>query len=234
MAAGNQHVDKPRLAHLLVDSGAVRFGEFTTKSGRISPYFINLGAIHGGDQLAALAECYAQGIAEHFATERPDCLFGPAYKAIPLAVTAAVSAARLHGRPFTYSFNRKEAKRHGESGILVGREPERNDRVLIVDDVVTDGGAKREAVELLRANSSAPIVGLLIAVDRMERGGGRLSALAELQAEFGFKARALISIEELVEMVPVTSDHQIAVRRHLDRYRAAESFRHYKKPETCL
>ena len=224
MNGSRQQVDKQRLARLLVDSGAVRFGEFTTKSERISPYFINLGAIHGGAQIAALAECYAQGIAEHFADERPDCLFGPAYKAIPLAVAAAVSAARLLGRPFSYSFNRKEAKRHGEAGILVGREPHGGDRVLIVDDVVTNGGAKRGGapMELLRANSAAPIVGLLIAVDRMERGTGRLSALAELQAEFGFKARALISIAELVEMVPVTPDHRSAVLRHLDRFRAAD------------
>ena len=223
MAAGHQRVDKQRLARLLVDSGAVRFGEFATKSGRISPYFVNLGEIHRGGQIADLAECYAQGIAEHFAGERPDCLFGPAYKAIPLAVTAAVAASRVLDRQFTYTFNRKEAKPHGESGILVGREPRGQDRVLIVDDVVTDGGAKREAVELLRAHSAAPVVGLLIAVDRMERGTGRLSALAELQAEFGFKARALIDIEELVEMVPVSPVHRAAVRRHLDRYRASES-----------
>ena len=223
MEAGNQRVDKRRLARLLVDSGAVRFGEFTTKSGRISPYFINLGEICRGAQIAELAEYYAQGVAEHFANERPDCLFGPAYKAIPLAVTAAIEASRLLGRPFTYSFNRKEAKRHGESGVLVGREPHGADRVLIVDDVVTDGGAKREAVELLRAHSSAPIVGLLIAVDRMERGTGRLNALAELETEFGFKARALIDIEELVEMVPVSPDHRTAVHRHLARYRASES-----------
>ena len=223
MEAATQQVDKPRLARLLVDSGAVRFGEFTTRSGRISPYFINLGEIDHGAQIAELAEYYAQGVAEHFADERPDCLFGPAYKAIPLAVTAATSASRLLGRPFAYSFNRKEAKRHGESGILVGRVPRGADRVLIVDDVVTDGGAKREAVELLRAHSAAPVVGLLIAVDRMERGTGRLSALAELQAEFGFKTRALIDIEELVEMVAVAPDHRAAVRRHLDRYRAPES-----------
>lgn len=213
-------VDKQRLARLLVDSGAVRFGQFTTRSGRISPYFVNLGAIHRGDQVAAVADCYAHGITEHFGDERPDCLFGPAYKAIPLAVAAAVSASRVLGRPFTYSFNRKEAKRHGESGILVGREPHGSDRVLIVDDVVTDGGAKREAVELLRANSPAPIVGLLIAVDRMERGAGGASALAELQAEFDFRARALISIEELVHEAPVAAAHRAAVRRHLDRYGA--------------
>ena len=229
MDAGNQtvdnsrHVDKQRLARLLVDAGAVRFGEFTTKSGRISPYFINLGEICRAGQIAELAEYYAQGIAEHFADERPDCLFGPAYKAIPLAVTAAVGASRLLGRTFTYSFNRKEAKRHGESGVLVGRAPHGEDRVLIVDDVVTDGGAKREAVELLSANCAAPIVGLLIAVDRMERGAGQLSALAELQAEFGFKTRALIGIEELVEMAPISPHHRTAVHRHLERFRAADS-----------
>ena len=216
-------MDKRRLARLLVDSGAVRFGEFTTKSGRISPYFVNLGEIYRGAQIAELAEHYAQGVAEHFADERPDCLFGPAYKAIPLAVTAAIGASRLLRRPFTYSFNRKEAKRHGESGVLVGRTPHGADRVLIVDDVVTDGGAKREAVELLRAHSSARVVGLLVAVDRMERGTGRLNALAELETEFGFKTRALIDIKELVEMVPVSADHQAAVRSHLARYRASDS-----------
>ncbi len=221
MDAGNQHVDKQRLARLLIASGAVRFGEFTTKSGRTSPYFINLGEICRGGQIAELAEYYAQGIAEHFADERPDCLFGPAYKAIPLAVAAAVSATRLLGRPFAYSFNRKEAKRHGESGILVGHEPHVGDRVLIVDDVVTDGGAKREAVELLRAHSAATVVGLLIAVDRRERGTGRLNALAELQAEFSFKARALIGIEELVEMAAVSPDQRRAVHRHLERYRVS-------------
>jgi orotate phosphoribosyltransferase len=223
MEAGNQRVDKRRLARLLVDSGAVRFGEFTTKSGRISPYFVNLGEIYRGAQIAELAEHFAQGVAEHFADERPDCLFGPAYKAIPLAVTAAIGASRLLRRPFTYSFNRKEAKRHGESGVLVGRTPHGADRVLIVDDVVTDGGAKREAVELLRAHSSARVVGLLVAVDRMERGTGRLNALAELETEFGFKTRALIDIKELVEMVPVSADHQAAVRSHLARYRASDS-----------
>ena len=213
--------DKQRLAQLLVDTGAVRFGRFTTKSGRSSPYFVNLGAIHHGEQIAQLADLYAGGIAEHFAVEPPSCLFGPAYKAIPLAVATAISASRRLGLSLSYTFNRKEAKTHGEAGTLVGREPEADDRVLIVDDVVTDGGAKREAVGLLRSRSAARIVGLLIAVDRMERGSGSTSALAELQAEFGFATAALITIEEVVELASVAAEQRRAVRRHLERYRAA-------------
>ena len=213
-------LDKQRLARLLVDTGAVRFGRFTTKSGRTSPYFINLGAIHRGEQIAELADFYAAGIAEQFAAAPPSCLFGPAYKAIPLAVATAISASRVLGRPLSYSFNRKEAKAHGEAGTLVGRQPGPNDRVLIIDDVVTDGGAKREAVELLRAQSEAAILGLLIAVDRMERGSGSASALAELQAEFRFTAAALITIEEVVELAAVATEQRTAVLRHLERYRA--------------
>ena len=212
--------DKQRLARLLVDAGAVRFGQFTTKSGRVSPYFVNLGAIHRGEQIALLADLYARGIAEQFSAEAPNCLFGPAYKAIPLAVATAISASRALRRPVHYSFNRKEAKMHGEVGTLVGREPQPDDRVLIVDDVVTDGGAKREAVELLRSQSAAPIVGLLIAVDRMERGRGTASALAALQAEFGFPATALITIEEVVNLAAVSTEQRNAVLRHLEHYRA--------------
>lgn len=148
--------DKQRLAQLLVDTGAVRFGRFTTRSGRSSPYFVNLGAIHHGEQIAELADLYAGGIAEHFAGAPPSCRFGPPYK----------------------------------------------------------------AVELLRSRS-ARIVGLLIAVDRMERGSGSASALAELQAEFGFATAALITIEEVVELAAVAAEQRSAVRRHLQRYRAA-------------
>ena len=213
-------VDKQLLARLLVDAGAVRFGQFTTKSGRRSPYFVNLGAIHRGEQIAQLAELYAGGIRQHFSSEPPSCLFGPAYKAIPLAVATAISVSRALGRSVSYTFNRKEAKAHGEAGMLVGHEPQPGDRVLIVDDVVTDGGAKREAVELLRACSAAQIIGLLIAVDRLERGSGTRTALAELQAEFGFPTAALITIDEVVRLAPVTEQQRSAVLRHLDQYRA--------------
>ena len=116
-------LDKQRLARLLVETGAVRFGRFTTRSGRASPYFVNLGAIHRGEQIAELADLYAAGITEQFASAPPSCLFGPAYKAIPLAVATAISASRVLGRPLSYCFNRKEAKVHGEAGTLVGREP---------------------------------------------------------------------------------------------------------------
>ena len=213
--------DKQRLARLLVDAGAVRFGRFQTRSGRISPYFVNLGGVHRGDQLAELAELSARGIGARFAAAPPTCLFGPAYKAIPLAVATAISLTRLLGRAVSYSCNRKEAKPHGEGGVFLGHEPGPADRVLIVDDVVTDGGAKREVIELLRARSQAAIIGLMVTVDRLERGIGAHSALVELQGEFQFPTGALITIEEVVQLAPVAEPHRSTVLAHVARNRAA-------------
>src|SRR4249919_3417778 len=160
---------------LAIAREVLRFGEFTLKSGRISPYFFNAGRFDSGAALAALGECYACALAD--AGTQFDMLFGPAYKGIPLATTLAA-----RGRDLPVAFNRKEAKDHGEGGTLIGAPLK--GRVLIVDDVITAGTAIRESITLIRAAGAEP-AGVLIALDREERGQGQLSATQELAAEFG-------------------------------------------------
>lgn len=210
---------KQELAHLLLETGAVQFGNFVTKSGRFSPYFVNLESVCRGDQISRLTELFSIGIMDHFSSELPDCLFGPAYKAIPLAITISMSASKKLRRPVFYSFNRKEAKTHGKTGSLVGRQPNKKERVLIIDDVVTDNNAKREAIELLKNITSARICGLLIAVDRMERGNSKISALQQIGKEFSLPTAALITIEEIIQSPTVSTANRTAVIQHLNKHR---------------
>jgi len=172
--------------------GVLRFGEFTLKSGRQSPYFFNAGLFNSGAALAALGRFYAQAVVDSGIGF--DMLFGPAYKGIPLATVAAAALAEHHGRDLPYCFNRKEAKDHGEGGALVGAPLK--GRVLIVDDVITAGTAVREAVAIIRAAGAIP-AGLIIALDRQERGQGRLSAVNEVEQEHGLKVAAIVRVAEL-------------------------------------
>ena len=173
----------------------LRFGEFITKAGRKSPYFFNAGLFDDGESLRRLGHYYAEALlASGIAFDQ---LFGPAYKGITLAAATGIALAEKgHNLPF--SFNRKEAKDHGEGGVIVGAPLK--GRVVIVDDVITDGGAKREAIELLRAHGANP-VGVLIAFDRMERGRGEQSAIAELQEEFGIPVLAIATLDDLTEFI---------------------------------
>ncbi len=173
----------------------LRFGEFTLKSGRISPYFFNAGLFDSGDALERLGRAYAataqaSGLAF-------DMLFGPAYKGIPLATAMAVALAREHGRDLPVTFNRKEAKAHGEGGMLIGAPLA--GRVLIVDDVITAGTAIRESLGLIHAHGATP-AGVLIALDRQERGQGALSAAQEVTAEFGIPVVAIARLAELLAL----------------------------------
>ncbi|HSC46489.1 MAG TPA: orotate phosphoribosyltransferase [Gammaproteobacteria bacterium] len=170
----------------------LRFGEFTLKSGRKSPYFFNAGLFNSGAALAALGRFYAQAVVG--SGIRFDLLFGPAYKGIPLATVTAAALAEHHGRDLPYCFNRKEAKDHGEGGQLVGAPLK--GRVLIVDDVITAGTAVREAVAIIRAAGAEP-VGLVIALDRQERGQGAHSAVREVEEEHGLKVAAIVRLAEL-------------------------------------
>jgi len=170
----------------------LRFGEFTLKSGRKSPYFFNAGLFNSGAALAALGRFYAQAVVD--SGIRFDMLFGPAYKGIPLATVTAAALAEHHARDLPYCFNRKEAKDHGEGGQLVGAPLK--GRVLIVDDVITAGTAVREAVAIIRAAGAEP-VGLVIALDRQERGQGALSAVREVEQEHGLKVAAIVRLAEL-------------------------------------
>jgi len=170
----------------------LRFGQFVTKAGRKTPYFFNAGLFNDGDSLRRLGRFYAEAyLASGIAC---DHLFGPAYKGITLAAATAIALAEK-GHNLRYSFNRKEAKDHGEGGVIVGAPL--HGQVLIVDDVITDGGAKREAIELIRASGANP-AGVLIAFDRMERGRGEHSAVQELTREFGLPVIAIATLEDLL------------------------------------
>jgi orotate phosphoribosyltransferase len=170
----------------------LRFGQFVTKAGRKTPYFFNAGLFNDGDSLRRLGRFYAEAyLASGIACDQ---LFGPAYKGITLAAATAIALAEK-GHNLRYSFNRKEAKDHGEGGVIVGAPLQ--GRVMIVDDVITDGGAKREAIELIRAHGANP-AGVLIAFDRMERGRGERSAVQELTLEFGLPVIAIATLEDLL------------------------------------
>ncbi|HET9836254.1 MAG TPA: orotate phosphoribosyltransferase [Rhodanobacteraceae bacterium] len=179
---------------LAIQRGVLRFGEFTLKSGRASPYFFNLGRMDSGAALATVGDAYA--IAAVQSGLPFDMLFGPAYKGIPLAAACAISLARVHGRDMPWAYNRKEAKDHGEGGMLVGAPLQ--GRVLIVDDVITAGTAVRESLAMIRAAGAQP-AGVLVALDRQERGSGALSATQELTAEQDIPVIAIVALKDVME-----------------------------------
>jgi orotate phosphoribosyltransferase len=179
----------------------LRFGEFKTKAGRATPYFFNAGLFNDGESLRRLGQFYAEA---YLASGlQCDQLYGPAYKGITLAAATAIALAEK-GHNLPYSFNRKEAKDHGEGGVVVGA-PLRG-RVLIIDDVITDGASKREAVELIRAHGAEP-AGVLIAFDRMERGRGELSAVQEVEQAYGLPVFAIATLDDLLAMLAGNAEH---------------------------
>ena len=189
--------DKRELIDLMVRCEVLRFGDFTAKSGRKTPYFVDAGRYRSGAQIAALGELYARAIVQRFGSGF-DVLFGPAYKGIPLVVATATAFHARHGRDVGFCFNRKEAKDHGEGGNLVGHALRDGDRVLIVEDVTTAGTSIRETVPLLQRAAKVKLSGLIVAVDRMERGTGDDSALSELSRSFGMPAWSLVTIEQVM------------------------------------
>lgn len=190
---------KQEFIEFMVDSQALKFGEFTLKSGRKSPFFMNAGAYVTGTQLRKLGEYYARAIHENFGDDF-DVLFGPAYKGIPLSVTAAIAYSNLYGREVRYCSNRKEAKDHGDVGIFLGSGIKEGDRVVIIEDVTTSGKSIEETFPIIKAQGNVEIKGLMVSLNRMEKGlGGSLSALAEIQQKYGFEAHAIVNMQEVVE-----------------------------------
>ena len=177
-----------------IDCGVLRFGDFILKSGRHSPYFFNTGFFNSGARLAKLGEFYAEAYLH--ADIRADVLYGPAYKGIPLVSTASIALARATGQEVPFAFNRKEAKDHGEGGILVGTPLRGN--VLILDDVITAGTSVRESVEIIR-NTGAQPCGVLIALDRQEKGKGGVSAIEEVVEHYGIPVYAIITLTNIIE-----------------------------------
>ena len=188
---------KDRYIELLLRSGALRFGEFKTKSGRLSPYFFNTGYFDSGVTLGGVADLYAEVIAERFGSQVEN-LFGPAYKGIPLAVMTAFQLSRRLGRDISYTFNRKEAKDHGEGGVLVGRSYKGGEKVVLVEDVITGGTSFRDMRPLLES-FNVDVVGLVVGVDRQERGSGQRSALVEAAETWGVPTASLVTVTEVVQ-----------------------------------
>lgn len=172
---------------------ALRFGEFTLKSGRVSPYFFNAGLFNDGASIAALGRCYAAALMHRLPDF--DMLFGPAYKGIPLVAASAIALSESHGRNFPWAYNRKEAKDHGEAGVLVG-SPLKG-RVVIVDDVITAGTAIRAALELIRRAGATPLA-VALALDRQERGLSERSAVQEMEAHYGLRCISILTLSELI------------------------------------
>lgn len=186
--------------HFMVDSQVLKFGDFVTKSGRKTPFFINTGFYRTGSQLKKLGEYYAKAIESAFGTDF-DILFGPAYKGIPLSVAAAIALSERDGVDVGYCANRKEEKDHGEGGKLLGTPIQTGDRVIIIEDVTTAGTSIRETYPLIKAQADCEVKGLIVSVDRQERGTGTKGALEEIGETFGMKTSAIVTMDEVVEVL---------------------------------
>jgi orotate phosphoribosyltransferase len=196
--------------------GVLRFGSFTLKSGRQSPYFFNAGLFDNGAAIAQLGRFYAQAVVNSGVAH--DMLFGPAYKGIPLVTSTVIALADQHQRDLPWAFNRKEAKRHGEGGSIVGAPLK--GRVLIVDDVITAGTAIRESVDIIRAAGATP-AGIVLALDRQEKGNGALSAVQEIQQEYGLPVASIIKLVDLIAHLRASAespDVLNAVQQYRDQY----------------
>jgi orotate phosphoribosyltransferase len=199
-----------------IDAGVLRFGEFTLKSGRVSPYFFNAGLFNSGGHLARLGRFYAQTIVD--SGIQFDVLFGPAYKGIPLAAATGIALADHHNIDVPYCFNRKEIKAHGEGGNTVGAPLE--GRILIIDDVITAGTAIRESLTLID-EAGAQAVGVVIALDRQERGQGQRSAIQEVEQDIGLSVTAIVSLTELCDFLldkPDYHESMLAVESYRKEY----------------
>ena len=199
-----------------IDRGVLRFGEFTLKSGRTSPYFFNAGLFNSGSALAQLGRFYAAAVVESGIAF--DVLFGPAYKGIPLAAATAVALAEHHGMDLPWCFNRKEAKAHGEGGSLVGAPLTGN--VLIIDDVITAGTAIREVMQIIQAQG-AKAAGVLIALNRQERGNGELSAIQEVERDFAIPVVSIVSLNQVLQFLeddPQLKQHLPAVKAYREQF----------------
>lgn len=190
---------KKEFIEFMVASNVLKFGEFTLKSGRRSPFFMNAGAYVTGAQLRKLGEYYARAIHDTYGLDF-DVLFGPAYKGIPLAVAATMAISELYGKDIRYCSNRKETKDHGDTGILLGSNLKDGDRVVIIEDVTTSGKSIEETFPILKAQADVEVKGLIVSLNRMEIGkGGRKSALDEIKELYGFDANAIVTMKEVVE-----------------------------------
>ena len=215
---------KSEFIDFMIESDVLKFGDFTLKSGRKSPFFMNAGAYVTGTQLRKLGEYYAKAIHDNYGLDF-DILFGPAYKGIPLSVATTMAISELYGKDIKYCSNRKEVKDHGDTGILLGGKIKDGDRVVIIEDVTTSGKSIEETFPIIKAQADVEIKGLMVSLNRCERGKGEKSALQEIQELYGFPANAIVSMEEVVEyLYNRTHDGKIiiddAMKASIDAYYA--------------
>ena len=189
---------KEQFIEFMVESQVLKFGDFTLKSGRKSPFFMNAGAYVTGTQLRKLGEFYAKAIHDNYGLDF-DVLFGPAYKGIPLTVATSMAISELYGKDVRYCSNRKEVKDHGDTGILLGSKLKDGDRVVIIEDVTTSGKSIEETFPILKSQADVEVVGLIVSLNRMERGKGETSALEEIKDLYGFPTAAIVSMKDVVE-----------------------------------
>ena len=189
---------KKEFIEFMIDCEVLKFGDFVTKSGRKTPFFVNTGFYRTGAQLRRLGQYYAQAIKDTFGTDF-DVLFGPAYKGIPLTVAATMSISELYDADIRYCSNRKEVKDHGDKGILLGSPIKDGDKVVIIEDVTTAGTSIEETLPIIKAQGDVDVLGLVVSVDRMERGKGTKSALKEIEEKYGFKTTAIVTMADVVE-----------------------------------
>ena len=189
---------KKEFIEFMVDCEVLKFGDFTLKSGRKSPFFMNAGLYVTGAQLEKLGEYYAKAIHDNYGTDF-DVLFGPAYKGIPLSVATTMAFHRLYGKEIRYCSNRKEIKDHGDTGILLGSPIKDGDRVVIIEDVTTSGKSIEETFPIIQEQGDVTILGLMVSLNRMEKGKGEQSALAEIKEKYGFDANAIVSMADVIE-----------------------------------
>lgn len=210
---------KKEFIEFLLECGSLKFGDFTLKSGRKSPFFVNLGSFVTGSQLRRLAEYYAKAIHDQFGTDF-DVLFGPAYKGIPLAVAATIAFDELYGKEVRYCSNRKEVKDHGDTGILLGSKLKDGDRVVMIEDVTTSGKSMEETVPIVRAQADVEIVGLMVSLNRNEKGKGTKTALKEVTELYGFPTAAIVSMPEVIEYLDETGRLDDGIKARLAAYYA--------------
>lgn len=220
---------KQEFIEFMVESDVLKFGDFTLKSGRKSPFFMNAGAYVTGGQLRRLGEYYAKAIHENYGDDF-DVLFGPAYKGIPLSVTTAIAFERLYGKEIRYSSNRKEVKDHGDTGILLGSKIKDGDRVVIIEDVTTSGKSIEETFPILKAQGDVTIKGLIVSLNRMEVGlSGKKAALDEITDQYGFAANAIVTMKEVTEYlynrevlgrVVINDEIKAAIDKYYEEYGA--------------
>ena len=209
-------LEKNKFIEFMADAGVLTFGDFTTKSGRKTPYFVNTGNYKTGMHISILGDYYAELVAS--SGEKFDALYGPAYKGITLAAATASSLYRSHDINVPYFFNRKEVKDHGEGGSLVGYKPKDGDKIIIIEDVVTAGTAVRESLQLLTSIADVTITALFVSVDRMERGTGDLSTLDELRQQHDINVYPIINARDIIASLPAGDDRIGKMEAYLAEY----------------